>query len=327
MSHAHQQRCARRQREQNAEKAEHLPERQQREDHGDRMQADALADQHGRHQHAFQCLARAEGDPDEEDPGEAVELQQGGDGAECSPDEGADIRDEDEAAGDHANRQGEFEVREPQRGGVEEDHYHDHQQLPAQELGQHGVDLAGDGEDLCAPPARENTADAGEQVVPVAQEVEQHHRHQQQVDEEAEQCEAADLQRSEQLLHEATVGLDQLGQELLGGLQVEHDCHAQVRLHQRGDIVVQPGQEVRQAVHHHPRLPVEERQHHEHEPDHDHEGQQHHDDHRRGAPDAGLEPVYERVEDIRDDRAREERGEDGRQQPDQPRADCRDGEP
>jgi hypothetical protein len=59
--------------------------------------------------------------------------------------------------------------------------------------------------------ARDQPVDARQGLVPVAQQVEQHHRYQQQVDDEGEQRHAADAQRPEQLAHHVLV--DEIGGE------------------------------------------------------------------------------------------------------------------
>ncbi len=96
--------------------------------------------------------------------------------------------------------------------------------------------------------ARQQFLDLRQQSVPVAQQVEQHHRHQQQGDDETEDGEASDLERGEQFHPQAVCALQVFGEQLSQPGGVELQIHTESGLEPWRQIVVELCQEARQAI-------------------------------------------------------------------------------
>ena len=137
MAQPDEERGGRRQRQQHAGEAEQLSEREEREDHGERMQPDAIADEI-RHQHVrLEQLADAVHGEHGEESGPARPLQQRGENAEHEPQAEPDVRNEHQQTGQDADRQRTFQAGQPQRDRVVDGEHEHHHQLAAQEFGQH----------------------------------------------------------------------------------------------------------------------------------------------------------------------------------------------
>jgi len=134
--------------------------------------------------------------------------------------------------------------------------------------------------------------DALKQLVPVAQQVEQHHRHQQQVDEDGEQHLAADLERAEQLPRQVLVFGEKFPRQLLRQVDVELYLEIEPRRQPGRGMLVEPGDESRQFFHQQAGFLVEHRQHHQHQPDQHRQRQQQHQDHRDAARHMSLDVVW-----------------------------------
>src|SRR2546430_15997704 len=98
MAQPHEQRGAYRQREQHASEAEQLAERKQREDHGQRMQTDAIANQEWDEHVVFEQLADAIDRQDREESGPARPLQQRREHAAAQAQPESYVRDKNQQA-------------------------------------------------------------------------------------------------------------------------------------------------------------------------------------------------------------------------------------
>src|SRR5216684_4322104 len=107
VTQAYQQRRAHRQRQQDAGEPEELSEGKERENHHQRMQTDAIADQPGDKHVAFQQLADAVHREHRGETRPAVPLQQCGEHAEDEPKPEADVGNEHQEAGEYADGQRE----------------------------------------------------------------------------------------------------------------------------------------------------------------------------------------------------------------------------
>ncbi len=88
-----------RQRQQDAQKAEQLSSRQHRENNGDWMQADTVADQRGRQDHALQRLPDAKNQQDQDGMQHVLELEHGGNQGRHQANECTQVRHDTEQSG------------------------------------------------------------------------------------------------------------------------------------------------------------------------------------------------------------------------------------
>ena len=229
----HQQHGAGRQRDQHADEAEQLAEGQQREDHDQRMQADALAHQPRRQVEAFDHLPAAVHGRHHD---QRLDRRQTAAGRRPAPDQAdaeADVRHEHGQPGEEADRQRQVESEQRQAGAVEDAHGQHHQQLAAQVLPQHLVGLIGEGVE-CRPRARRHQLEhTRHETLPVEQQVEQRHRNQHGVSDHRQRDAAAELERGQQRAQRVLViGVQVPEQAYLQAGEVQRDRDA--LLHQPG---------------------------------------------------------------------------------------------
>ncbi len=196
------------------------------------------------------------------------------------PDTEPDVRDEHEQPREHADRDRAVEAGQRQRHRVVGGQHQHHQQLPAQELGEHAVDVAADRAHLREPVARHQRVDALADHVPVAQQVEHHDGNQHQVHENGDQDQAAALHAGQHLQRQAPRLVHVLGDERLERFEVERERDAELLLQPGRDPARRLRGEFGQPLRgeHHFRL--HERDQHEEQRDQD-EPEQQHDERRR----------------------------------------------
>ncbi len=155
MAQAHEQRSARRQCEEHAGKAEQLAEREQREDHRERVQPDAIAHQPGNQDVTFQELADAVDREHGDEPRPAGELQQRRDHAQHQPETEADIGNEHQQARQDADRHRKLQAGQRQSDRVVHREREHDPKLATDEFGEDVVDLDGDRARLGEPASRQ----------------------------------------------------------------------------------------------------------------------------------------------------------------------------
>ena len=153
------------------------PPRHQGEQHPHRMQADAFADQFGRQEIPLEDLPEREDGDDQRDRQPFGKLRQRQAQAGDQPDGRAEIGDERDQPGAHAHQQAEVEPNHGQSDGVNGAQYQADQRLAAQESGQAVVDLAHLFANGVGGAAGQQAVEVGDDPIPVAQQVERHHRH------------------------------------------------------------------------------------------------------------------------------------------------------
>ena len=312
-----------RQRQQHADEAEQLAAGHDREDHRHRVQADLVADD-ARGQHvAFQHLADREHHPDQHQQlqVDALRLDQRGGQRQDHAGGRAQVGNEADEPGDHADQQAQLQPHQRQSGRV--DHAqrdHDHE-LPAQERAEHVVGLARQPRDRADVVARDQRGDALDQQVPVAQEVEGEDRQQDDVGQPGDHRHARARHVAEQCGREAAgllpVGADPLGQA--PGVEPADQFHAGLVLQPRQRGLQQPVAVARRGLDQGHDLPFKQRDQ-DHQPQHHHqrhrpEHHRHGDVAREAAP---LQAVDQRIAQPAEQRTEHERGQDRAQQPDQP---------
>jgi hypothetical protein len=262
--------------------------------------ADAVHDQHG------------------DDGAPAGELQRGDQQREQQAGGVTEVGDEDQQARKHADRECGRYVGQPQRHAVVGGEQGHDQDLAAQVLREHGIDVRRDGVDLFVPGTRHHVRDAADHAVPVEQQVEQHHRRQHQVDRQADQRHAADLERAVDALQDDLHRIPVAGGKLLQRGRIEAQPEAEVLSQPGRQFLVGQGHGLGCACSQHRRFLVEQRQ-----DDQDQAGGQcgqcQHDDdhgcHARQAP--GGDAVGDRIADVGEDAGQQEGRQDRRQRVEQ----------
>ena len=237
-----------RQADEHADKAHELPEGHQGENHPEGGEADAVADDFGGDEEAFEKLSHGKHRPDGNHAVPGVELQQGGDGGEQQAGERAQIGDEHEDAGNHADGETGIEAGKHEAGAVDQPHNQHHHKLPAQEFAQYVVHFAADAGVGVDEAARNQGADAVRPALPVEQEIVKQQRQQDEVTHAHGQRAAlrheggGDLRGG--LLHRAAVVFQPVG----GGFFVQRQAAAEMGVQPGQGFVLGEVDKLRQAV-------------------------------------------------------------------------------
>src|SRR5205814_10521928 len=101
--------------------------------------------------------------------------------------------------------------------------------------------------------------DALHQQVPVAQQVEQHHRNEQQVGDQGEKGEAAPAERVHHAARQVVVAAECFARHLLERQHVELEVEVELRLEPGSGLLVQPVEQSGQLVEKQLCFPIEER--------------------------------------------------------------------
>ena len=155
------------------------------------MQADAVSDQLRCEEIAFHGLSDHKHGGDDGDGDPAVELRQGQSQREHQADHRSDVGNERQEARDEADHQAEVEPGQGQADGIEYRQRQADRALAAQETGQSLVHLLRQPADRLLMAARQPVVDLGDHVVPIAQQVERHHRCDHHQRDEIEESDAA----------------------------------------------------------------------------------------------------------------------------------------
>jgi len=284
------------------------------------MQADLVADQLG-HQHvAFQQLPEREHRADQEQVRPVAVLDQDRDDRGGEPADEAEIRHETEQAGDHADQGADRESDQAETGAVEHAERHHHQQLPAHERAQHRIGLAGQMRHRGLDRTRQQVVHVGHHAVPVAQQVEAHHRDQHQVAEPQHHADRGARHLAEHHARDAADRTQVLAHHVHQPLGVEHvRIQVQLGLDPRQRHVLDPVAVARQVVDQ--VLHLAHQQRHQQQQRADQQQQQKHvdDAHRqRAAEPEAFEPIGQRIAEIGQRGGEHEGHQHRREQPDQP---------
>jgi hypothetical protein len=150
------------------------------------VQAEPVADQQRRQHQAFQHLAGGEHPADGDQVPHVLELDEPGDQRQREADHPAQVRHEGDQPGGEADQQALVETDHGQRNGVEGALRQHHQQLAMQKAAEHAVGLGRELAHRRPPARRQQRVDLRQQLRPVAQQVERHHRHRDRVHQQAE---------------------------------------------------------------------------------------------------------------------------------------------
>ncbi len=317
-----------RKRQQHAEEAEQVAASQHCEDHRDRMQADLVADQLG-HQHvAFQQLADHEHPADQQHVGPVAVLHQRSDDRGDEADDEAQVRHETEQARNQTDQQPHRQANQPQAGAIEDAQCQHHQQLAAHERAEDLVRLVRQVRDGRLDRAGQCAVDRGHQPVPVAQQVERHHRDQHQVGQPHRDAQARTRHLAQHRGGDAAdrtdVRLDR-GQQAVAVERMR--IQVQACLQPRPRHVLRPFAVTRQVLDQVFDLTRNQRNKQQQHAA-DHHQQDHEDDRGRPRPvqPEPFQPVGQRIAQVGQHGGYRKRHQHRRQQPDQVNDDGRDGE-
>ena len=229
--------------EQHAEDPEKLSAGRDRKDHGHRMQADAIAHQKRREHHPLESLRHAEYREHAKEMRHIMKLHNHRHASQQHPDHRAEIRHKRHQRRRHSDRERKVEPHQPQAGHKHHRLTQHHQKLPAQKLRQHLVALARKPRHRALMLTRQQVMHIRHQPVPVAQQVEGHHRHHQQVGQPAKQDLPARGDPPQHAAHKTAEFVPVAEQRLAQGLSIDPD--------------LQIGRQHRKLRHHYPLQPVE----------------------------------------------------------------------
>src|SRR5437773_5732205 len=248
MSQPYQQGGARRQGEQHSSEAEQVTKREQRENHGQWMQPDSIADEPRYQDVTLEQLPDAVNRENGDKARPAMPLQQGGEHPEDESQSEADVGHEDEQTGQDANRHRELQSDDQEAYDVIHGEYAHHRELPAQEFGQHAIDLARQRAHGRQPTPRQQFVDTREDVVPVAKQIEHHHGDECNVDQDGEQQGAPRLDAFEQPERDRLSAGKVLGDQLFHRCQVHLQLDPQLVAEPRRDLSVERHGQLRQPL-------------------------------------------------------------------------------
>ena len=155
-----------------SDESEELSERREREESGERVESDALSDEFGSDEESFQRAAEQHNHPRGDNSGPGIKLLEGDKGGEKESDDGADIGDEDERAGEDSDGEGEIQPDEGEGEGIEQGHDGHDGELSVQEFAEDIVQVAGDFQGFLAEAGGERRGEFAADDVPVADEIE-----------------------------------------------------------------------------------------------------------------------------------------------------------
>ncbi len=308
-----------RQRHQHADEAEELAAGHHRKDHRHRVHADPVSDQERRQHHAFERLPDREHQPHQQHVGEVAVLHHRRDQAGTHAHDGSEVGNEAHQSGHHSDQERQIDARHPQPDRIDRTQRHHDAELAAQKAAEHAVGLARQARDHGLDPARDQQADLLHHHVPVAQQVEGHHRDQRQVHQPADDHHARARDAAQHRGGESARLFPVVAQHAIEVFEVESlDFHAGAL----GD----PGQHgageplaiARELVDEGRNLPLQQRDQQQHHAHQSQGHQQEHDDDRPAARQAQpLQPIHHRIAKVGEQRGDHERRQHRTQRPQQ----------
>jgi hypothetical protein len=159
--------------------------------------------------------------------------------------------------------------------------------------------------------------EAHDDAMPVAQDVEQHHRHQEDGGEKPDQQHPAARDLRQQDAEDVLVGRQVLGDCRAGVLEVEVELDPQRSRQPRQQAGPGPFQVVRHLLQQGAELALHHGHHDQHEDAQDGHQQEQHDGNGQPARQPAREAVHQRQADVGEDRGKQERAEDRRSEVDE----------
>ena len=159
-----------------------MSERGERQKGGEGVETDTLTDELGGDEESFQRAAEYHDRPCGDDSRPRVKLLEGDEGGEEESDDGANIGDEDQRAGEESDGEGEIQPDERQGEGVKDGHDGHNGELSVQEFAENIVQVAGDFQSFLAEAGGERGGEFAADNVTVADEI----KHCQRGDEQGE---------------------------------------------------------------------------------------------------------------------------------------------
>ena len=310
----------RRDREEHAEEAEELAADHQRDEHPDRRETDLVADDAGGDHEALEHLDDRVRGHHADDLTPALPAEEAHQQGQDERGGAAHVGDERDQAGDDADRDREAHPGDGVGDRVEHREGQHHQHLPADELAEDLVDLAGHVDHERAVAVRHQVPDARGHAVEVVEQIEGDHRHDEQARHHRQERGRAAPDPARDRAHHRGRAPGEIGRRQIAALAAVLHQRAEVvervrhlhavagepRLHRAADPLELLGQLAREERH----LPDHHRHEHQRAQRHRAEGQRQEDhDPDRARQASLLEAIHQRIEQVGDEEREEDRRE------------------